>query len=445
MANHQIAILGAGESGIGAALLAKKQGYEVFVSDSGSIDDNMRKTLDEHAIPWEEGGHTQERINESAEVVKSPGIPDQMPVVTELKNKKIPVISEIELGSRYTDATLIGITGSNGKSTTTELTYHILKDSDYDVAMAGNIGRSFARTVAEENHNYYVLEVSSFQLDGIVQFHPHISVLLNITPDHLDRYNHKLANYIASKFRITKNQTADDFFIYCLDDANIGSYMQQHRISATQVPFSYETKLDYGAYVEDYRIILNLKTKMDMAIDSLPIKGKHNTYNSMAAGIASKLVGLRNETVRNSMMDFQSLAHRLEFVAKVGGIEFINDSKATNVNSAWYALETMNKPVIWIAGGQDKGNDYEILKPLVKEKVKAIVCMGEDNRKLHDAFAGIMNTLFNASSAEEAVQLAYNMASKDDVVLLSPACASFDLFDNFRDRGEKFMEAVLAL
>jgi UDP-N-acetylmuramoylalanine--D-glutamate ligase len=446
MTNQQIAILGAGESGIGAALLAKQRGYGVLVSDKGTISENFRQTLDQNGIEWEQGQHSTDTINRAAEVVKSPGMPDHVPVLEELRTNGIPVISEIEFASRFTDATIIGITGTNGKSTTTELTYKLLKDGDFNVAMAGNIGHSFARKVAEATYDYYVLEISSFQLDGIERFRPHIAVLLNITPDHLDRYNNKLANYIASKFRITENQTEDDYFIYCLDDDNITQHLNTTMAPrATEVPFSYTTPVSYGAYAKDGTIIFNLKTKMEMAIESLPIQGKHNTYNSMAAGIAGKLVGLRNEAVRNSMMDFEAIEHRLEFVAKVGGIEFINDSKATNINSAWYALETMKKPVIWIAGGQDKGNDYEILKPLVDEKVKAIVCLGEDNRKLHEAFSGLKSTLLNATTAEEAVQLAYRMASKGDVALLSPACASFDLFENFRDRGEKFKNAVYAL
>lgn len=445
MTKQHITILGAGESGIGAALLAKQQGYGVFVSDNGKIADSYRKTLEESGVEWEEGGHTQEKINQSVEVVKSPGIPDDVPVVMELRKNNIPVISEIEFASRFTDATIIGITGSNGKSTTTELTYHILKKNGYNVGMAGNIGESFARKVSKEKHDYYVLELSSFQLDGIERFKPHISVLLNITPDHLDRYDNKLENYIASKFRIAMNQTDDDYFVYCLDDENITGYLSKHEVSATKIPFSYDTPLDEGAYVEGENIIINIKNRMEMAIDNLPIKGKHNTYNSMAAGIAGRLVDLRKQAIRDSMIDFEGLEHRLEFVAKVRGIEFINDSKATNVNSAWYALETMEKPVVWIAGGQDKGNDYEVLKPAVRKNVRAIICLGKDNRKLHEAFSRNVDLMMNAESAQEAVQLAYKLAAKDDVVLLSPACASFDRYDNFRERGKRFKEAVLEL
>lgn len=447
--NKYIAILGAGESGVGAAVLAKKQGFDVFVSDKGLISDKYKEQLVEHAINFEESTHTLDKILKADEVIKSPGIPDKVELVQLLLEKEIPVISEIEFAGRYTNAKIIGITGSNGKTTTTMLTYHILKKAGLNVGVAGNIGDSFAYQVATKTFDYYVLELSSFQLDGITNFRPHIAILLNISPDHLDRYEYKLENYIKSKFRITKNQTADDYFIYCKDNELIADELQHINIpqglQAQQIPFSIKEQVEEGAYLNKEELIINLKNKsFNMSIHDLALNGKHNLYNSMASGISSRILELRKEVVRESLSDFQNVEHRLEHVGFINGVEFINDSKATNVNAVWYALESMKKKVIWIAGGVDKGNDYEELLPLIKDKVKALVCLGTDNSKLHAAFGDVID-VYDANNAMDAVKLSYKIAARDEVVLLSPACASFDLFENYEQRGYQFKSAVREL
>ncbi len=443
---NQIVILGAAESGVGAAYLAQQQGYEVFVSDFGAITDHYKKQLQDWSIRFEENQHTEAEILKAAEVVKSPGIPDKAPIIKKLKEKNIPVLSEIEFAGRYTDAKIVGITGSNGKTTTASLTYHILKNAGLNVGLAGNIGKSFAYQVATEKFDHYVLELSSFMLDDMYRFKVDIGVLLNITADHLDRYDYKLENYAASKFRITQNQTADDYFIYCADDAETIKGMDGRKIEAQQLPFSIKKKLEPGAYLDKDNIVINtLKEHFQMSINDLALQGKHNIYNSMASGIVAKVLELRNPVIRESMGSFRNIEHRLEFVAKISGISFINDSKATNVNSTWYALESMTTDVVLILGGVDKGNDYNMLKDLVKQKVKAIVCLGKDNRRIHDAFEDDVEIIVNTFSAQEAAQVAYHLAKKGDTVLLSPACASFDLFKNYEDRGRQFKQAVKEL
>jgi len=441
-----IAILGAGESGVGAAYLAQQQGYDVFVSDFGAIADNYKQQLTDWNIRFEENKHTEEEILKAGEVIKSPGIPDKAPVVKKVKEKNIPVISEIEFAGRYTDAKIIGITGSNGKTTTTSLTYHILKNAGLNVGLAGNIGKSFAYQVATEKFDTYVLELSSFMLDDMYQFKADIAVLLNITPDHLDRYEYKLENYAASKFRVTQNQTANDYFIYCADDPETIKGMAERSFAAQLLPFSIQKKIEPGAYLENDNIVINIHQQhFQMSITELALQGKHNVYNSMASGIVSKVLELRNPVIRESMGNFRSIEHRLESVGKISGISFINDSKATNVNSTWYALESMTSDVILILGGVDKGNDYSMLKSLVKQKVKAIVCLGKDNKRIHDAFEDVVDVIVNTYSAQEAAQVAYHLATKGDTVLLSPACASFDLFKNYEDRGRQFKQAVKEL
>jgi UDP-N-acetylmuramoylalanine--D-glutamate ligase len=441
-----IAILGAGESGVGAAVLAKKQGFSVFVSDFGKIKEKYKAVLEAEKIEWEEGTHTFDRVLGATEILKSPGIPDTVEIVKQAQEKSIPVISEIEFAGRYTNATLIGITGSNGKTTTTMLTYHILKKAGLNVGVAGNVGDSCAYQVATKDYEYYVLELSSFQLDGIKDFRTDVSILLNITPDHLDRYEYKFENYIDSKFRITMNQTEEDVFIFCKDDEAISTTLPNKKIRAKQIPFSIKEILEEGAYLNsNEEIVFNhINHPQTMSIHDLALNGKHNIYNSMAAGIASKVLDLRKEIVRESLTDFQNVAHRLEHICYVNGIEFINDSKATNVNAVWYALESINKPIVWIAGGVDKGNDYEELLELVKHKVKALVCMGVDNSKLVEAFGDVVD-VYETSSAREAVKLSYKLASKEELVLLSPACASFDLYDNYEERGLEFRKAVREL
>ncbi|HVS93103.1 MAG TPA: UDP-N-acetylmuramoyl-L-alanine--D-glutamate ligase [Mucilaginibacter sp.] len=443
---QKIVILGAGESGTGAAYLAKKVGYDVFVSDFGAIAENHKKQLTDWGIRFEENQHTEAEILKALEVVKSPGIPEKAPIVKKLREKGIPVISEIEFAGRYTNANIIGITGSNGKTTTTSLTYRILKNAGLNVGLAGNIGNSFAYQVATEQFDHYVLELSSFMLDDMYRFRVNIAVLLNITPDHLDRYDYKLENYAASKFRITQNQTADDYFIYCEDDPETIKVMEDKKIEAQQLPFSIKKKLSSGAYLDEDHIIINtIKGQFQMSINELALQGKHNIYNSMAAGIVARVLEIRNDSIRESMSNFRSIEHRLEFVAKISGISFVNDSKATNVNSTWYALESMTTDVVLILGGVDKGNDYSMLNELVKQKVKAIVCLGKDNRRIHDAFEDMVDIIVNTFSAQEAVQVAYHLAKKGDTVLLSPACASFDLFKNYEDRGAQFKQAVKEL
>lgn len=441
-----IAILGAGESGVGAAVLAKKQGFSVFVSDFGKIKEKYKTILSKEKIGWEEGTHTFDKILGATEIVKSPGIPDTIDIVKQAKEKSIPVISEIEFAGRYTNATLIGITGSNGKTTTTMLTYHILKKAGLNVGVAGNVGDSFAYQVATENFEYYVLELSSFQLDGIKEFRTDVAILLNITPDHLDRYDYKFENYIDSKFRIAMNQLEQDVFIYCLDDEAISTTLPTKNIKAKLFPFSIKEKVEQGAYLNDKEEIVfnHINQPQTMSIHDLALNGKHNIYNSMAAGIATKVLDLRKEIVRESLSDFQNVEHRLEHICYVNGIEFINDSKATNVNAVWYALESINKPIVWIAGGVDKGNDYEELIPLVKEKVKALVCLGVDNTKIKEAFSDVVD-VYETNNAKDAVKLSYKLGTKGDLVLLSPACASFDLFDNYEERGLEFRKAVREL
>jgi len=444
-----IVILGAGESGVGAALLAQKEGYAVFVSDFGPIADHYKKDLEHAAISFEENGHSEERILTASEVVKSPGIPDKAPIIKKLIENKIPILSEIEFAGRYSKAKMICITGSNGKSTTTMLTYHILKNAGLNIGLAGNIGKSFARQVAFENFDYYVLEISSFMLDNMYDFKADIAVLLNITPDHLDRYDYKMENYSDSKFRIIQNQKQGDVFIYCADDEETQKGLLKHQINADTFPFSIEKTLDHGAFLQDDHITLTLHHKnqesFTMSIKDLALQGKHNIYNSMASGIVAKVLELRNETIRESMASFTNIEHRLEHVARISGIDFINDSKATNVNSTWYALESMPGEVVLILGGVDKGNDYNMLKDLVKSKVKAIVCLGKDNKRIHEAFEDDVEVIVNTFSANEAVQIAYHLATKGNTVLLSPACASFDLFKNYEDRGNQFKKAVKEL
>jgi UDP-N-acetylmuramoylalanine--D-glutamate ligase len=443
---NKIAILGAGESGVGAAYLAQQQGYNVFVSDFGAIADSYKKQLEDWNIRFEENKHTEAEILSAIEVVKSPGIPEKAPIVKKLKEKNIPVISEIEFAGRYTDAKIIGITGSNGKTTTTSLTYHILKNAGLNVGLAGNIGKSFAYQVATEKFDTYVLELSSFMLDDMYQFKSDIAVLLNITPDHLDRYDYKLENYAASKFRVTQNQTANDYFIYCADDPETIKGMAERSFTAQLLPFSIQKKIEPGAYLEKDNIVINTpKEHFKMSINDLALQGKHNIYNSMASGIVAKVLELRDPVIRESMGNFKSIEHRLESVGKISGISFINDSKATNVNSTWYALESMTSDVILILGGVDKGNDYGMLKSLVKQKVKAIVCLGKDNKRIHEAFEDVVEVIVNTHSAQEAATVAYHLATKGDTVLLSPACASFDLFKNYEDRGRQFKQAVKEL
>jgi len=448
-AEKYIVVLGAGESGTGAAILAQKKGYAVFVSDFGPIGDQYKKELEQAGIPFEENQHTEERILIASEVIKSPGIPDKAPIVKKLLQKNIVIISEIEFAARYTSAKLICITGSNGKTTTTMLTYYILKNAGLNVGLAGNIGKSFAKQVAFEDFEYYVLEISSFMLDNMYSFKADIAVLLNITPDHLDRYEYNMENYADSKFRIIQNQQQDDVFIYCADDEEIKKGLAKRKINSKTYPFSIENTLNTGAFLQGEQIIINLhhtnQELLTMSMNDLALQGKHNIYNSMASGIAAKALELRNETIRESMGSFTNIEHRLEHVAKISGIDFINDSKATNVNSTWYALESIPGEVVLILGGVDKGNDYGMLKDLVKSKVKSIVCLGKDNKKIHEAFEDDVEVIVNTFSANEAVQIAYYLAKKGDTVLLSPACASFDLFKNYEDRGNQFKKAVKEL
>jgi UDP-N-acetylmuramoylalanine--D-glutamate ligase len=444
----RLVILGGGESGAGTAILAKKKGFDVFLSDKGKLKDSYKEVLSQNEIKWEEEKHTEELILNADEVVKSPGIPEKAPLIQKLMEKKIPVISEIEFAGRYTNAKKICITGSNGKTTTTLLTYHILKKAGLNVGLGGNVGKSFAMQVATQEFDYYVLELSSFQLDGMFEFKADIAILLNITPDHLDRYDYKFENYANSKFRIIQNQTEQDAFIYCMDDKEIEKGIKGRNIKAKQYPFSIKEKAEPGAYLnEENQVVINTNhiNPLFMTIQELALQGKHNIYNSMAAGVAGKLVEIRKDTIRESLSDFHNIDHRLEVVGNVHGIEFINDSKATNVNSTWYALESMSNPVILILGGVDKGNDYSMLNDLVKEKVKAIICLGTDNKKIIKAFGNIVDTITEANSAKEAVAQAYKLGKKGDTVLLSPACASFDLFENYEDRGVQFKQAVRAL
>jgi UDP-N-acetylmuramoylalanine--D-glutamate ligase len=441
--SKKLVILGAGESGTGTAVLAKAKGWNVFVSDLGQIQDVYQHELNENGIQWEEGKHTEALILDADEIVKSPGIPDKAPMVVVARGKGIPIISEIEFAGRYTQAKMICISGTNGKTTTTLLTYHILKNAGLNVGLAGNIGKSFARQVALENHDIYVLEVSSFQLDGNFNFRAHISVLTNITPDHLDRYDYDISKYAGSKFRLTLNQQAEDYFIYCADDSISQEYMHLKTGNATLLPFSVKNSCAPGAYVTNNTLhIQHNKQNITINMEEISLRGIHNTYNSMAAAVVASLLDVRKESIRESLCNFQNAEHRLEFINRVNGVEYINDSKATNVNSAWYALESMEKPVVWIAGGVDKGNNYKELKALVKDKVRYIICLGLDNIKIHQAFQDDVDMIINTMSAKEAVHVASRLAQKGDCVLLSPACASFDLFDNYEDRGRQFKEAV---
>ncbi|NEW82024.1 MAG: UDP-N-acetylmuramoyl-L-alanine--D-glutamate ligase [Mariniphaga sp.] len=443
MAKNKLVILGGGESGVGAAVLGAKKGYEVFVSDFGEIKMEYKLVLDQHGLNYEENQHTEELILDATLVVKSPGIPDKAPIVIKLHRKNIPVISEIEFAGRYTTAKTICITGSNGKTTTTLLTYEVLKRAGLKVGLAGNVGKSFALQVAEDDFDYYVIELSSFQLDGMFDFRADIAVLLNITPDHLDRYDYKMQNYTNSKLRITQNLRPEDWFVYCADDPIIQEELKKRDIKAKMAPFSIMQVLKEGGWVENEIMKLNVNNNtFDMTIYELALQGKHNLNNSMAAGISGSILNLRKEGIRECLSDFQGVEHRLERFLRVHNIEFINDSKATNINSVWYALESMNTPVVWIVGGIDKGNDYSQLFDLVKEKVKAIVCLGKDNSKIITAFDGKVKQIVDTKSIEEAVRSAYFLAEKGDTVLLSPACASFDLFKNYEERGRQFKEAV---
>ncbi len=443
----RLVILGAGESGIGAALLGKKQGFDVFVSDGGQIKDIYKQELAVNQIPFEEGHHSWDIILGADEIVKSPGIPEKSELMKKVRERGVPVISEIELAWRFSkDKKIIAITGSNGKSTTTALTHHIFRTAGLNAALVGNIGVSYAKQVALEPADYYIIEVSSFQLDDIVEFKPNVAILLNITPDHLDRYDYKMENYAASKFRIAMNQTKEDYFIYCKDDPEIRKYLSTKPIFSEPIPFSIMEPLNEGGFIANDQVNIQVKDEpVIMSMYDLALKGKHNLYNSMAAGIAGRTMDIRKEKIRESLSTFSSLEHRMEYVATVRGVDFINDSKATNVNSVWFALESMERPVILIMGGVDKGNDYSAIRDLVREKVKAIVCLGVDNRPIHEALSKDMEVMVNTDNMKDAVAAAFQLSSKGDVVLLSPACASFDLFKNYEERGRQFKEAVREL
>ena len=439
----RLVILGGGESGVGTAILGKKKGYEVFVSDFGKIKNNYKEVLGINNLEWEEEKHTEDLILNADVVMKSPGIPDKSPIVKALKKKGVPIISEIEFAYKFNEVETIGITGSNGKTTTTMLTHHLLKQGSLNVGLAGNIGKSFAWQVAENKHEGYVLELSSFQLDGIKKYRPHIAVITNISPDHLDRYEYKYEKYIEAKFRITMNQTADDYLVYDADDEAIANWLKDNKTKAKKVPFSLTKELKGGIYVKDNTIVSNLTNEeFTMPINELSLEGKHNVKNAMAATAVAQLMRIRKETIRESLSNFQGVEHRLEKVLKIQNVQYINDSKATNINSTFFALDSMNTPTVWIVGGVDKGNDYNELMPLVREKVKAIVCLGVDNKKIMDAFGNVVDVMVETTSMQEAVKIAQKLAEKGDTVLLSPACASFDLFENYEDRGKQFKNAV---
>lgn len=443
---QRLVVLGAGESGVGAAVLGKENGYEVFVSDRGPVKEKYRDVLEQTGIEWEEGGHTEARLLQADLCVKSPGIPDTVPLLMQMRESGIPVISEIEFGSWFTEATLVAITGSNGKTTTAMLTYHLLREGGLDVGLAGNIGDSFALKVVREPRQYYVLEVSSFQLDGIRSFHPHIAVITNITPDHLDRYENQMELYVRAKLRIFENQVAGDHFIYDLDDPVLAPRIDPGQMRPRVWPFSLERALPRGASLEGDTIAIRTdNTEMTMNTDSLALEGMHNVKNTMAAATVARLLGIRKESIRESVANFQGAPHRLEKVLKIQRVQYVNDSKATNVNATYYALESMKTPVVWIVGGVDKGNDYRSLLPLVREKVRAIICLGLDNTRIAEAFGNVVDLLVETYGMTEAVQVAYKIAQKGDTVLLSPACASFDLFQNYQDRGDQFKAAVKAL
>jgi len=439
----KIVVLGGGESGCGAAYLAKKKGLEVFLSDKGAIKDNYKQFLTENEIEFEEENHDEARILSADWIVKSPGIPKKADIIHKIHMKGIRISSEIEFASEFTNAKIIAITGSNGKTTTTSLIYYILKSDGMNVGLGGNIGYSFAKQVADENHEYYVLEVSSFQLDDIQNFRPYISLLLNLSKDHLDQYNYNYEEYAMAKFRIAENQENDNFFIYNKDDEMSKNILEKFEIKAKMIPFSTKEKLKEGGFIDDEELIVNLKDKFSMKIDELSLMGNHNVANSLAASIAGKILQINNESIRNSLMTFQAVEHRLELVTEIDGVKFINDSKATNVNATYYALESMKTPTVWIVGGQDKGNDYSEIENLVKRKVKAIICLGLDNQKIIDFFRDKKEFIYDTSSMEEAVKISQSLAKNGDTVLLSPCCASFDLFKNYEDRGNQFKEQVL--
>jgi len=439
----RLVILGGGESGVGTAILGRKKGYDVFVSDFGKIKDNYKEVLTINGIKWEEETHTEKKILNADVVMKSPGIPDKSPIVKKLVEAKIPVISEIEFAAPFTKATTIGITGSNGKTTTTMLTYHLLKSAGLNVGLGGNIGKSFAWQVAEDKFDVYVLELSSFQLDGIINYKPHIAILLNISPDHLDRYDYKYEKYINSKFRITMNQTEEDYFIYDADDEAIADWMKNNKIKARTIPFSLTKTFENGAFIKQNKMEINInEEEFIMETESIALEGKHNLKNAMAATSVAKLMQIRKATIRESLSNFQGVEHRLEKVLKIQNVQYINDSKATNVNATFFALDSMNVPTVWIVGGVDKGNDYSELMSLVREKVKAIVCLGVDNKKIIDAFGNVVDVMIEVGSMSDAVKMAQRLTEKGDAVLLSPACASFDLFENYEDRGRQFKQAV---
>ncbi|MFC6096980.1 UDP-N-acetylmuramoyl-L-alanine--D-glutamate ligase [Flavobacterium qiangtangense] len=440
---QRLVILGGGESGVGTAILGKKKGYDVFVSDFGKIKNNYKEVLGLHGVKWEEEKHTEDLILNADVVMKSPGIPDKSPMVKRILEKGIKVISEIEFAIPYTKALTVGITGSNGKTTTTMLTYHLLKQGGINVGLAGNIGKSFAWQVADDKHDVYVLELSSFQLDGIIDYKPHIAIITNISPDHLDRYDYDYGKYIAAKFRITENQTEEDFLIYDADDEAITNWLKMNKTKAQLLPFSMTKTFENGAFATEENIYININNEeFVMPQDKLALEGKHNVKNAMAASTVAQLLRIRKSTIRESLSDFQGVEHRLEKVLKIQNVQYVNDSKATNVNAAFYALDSMNTPTVWIVGGVDKGNDYAELMPLVREKVKAIICLGIDNKKIIDAFGDVVDEMIEAQNMVDAVKLAQRMTEKGDTVLLSPACASFDLFENYEDRGRQFKQAV---
>jgi UDP-N-acetylmuramoylalanine--D-glutamate ligase len=441
----RLVILGGGESGVGTAILGKSKGYDVFVSDFGKIKDHYKQVLIENKIAWEEEKHTEELILNADVVMKSPGIPEKKSaIVIKLVEKGVPVISEIEFAAPFTKAITIGITGSNGKTTTTMLTYHLLKSAGLNVGLGGNIGKSFAWQVADDPYDSYVLEISSFQLDGIIDYKPHIAIITNISPDHLDRYDYKYENYIASKFRITMNQTEDDYLIYDADDEAISEWFKNNKTKAQLIPFSLTQTIETGAFIKEKTMEVNIinEEEFTMETETMALEGKHNMKNAMAATSVAKLMEIRNATIRESLSNFQGVEHRLEKVLKIQNVQYINDSKATNVNATFFALDSMNTPTVWIVGGVDKGNDYNELMSMVREKVKAIICLGVDNKKIIDMFGNVVDMMIEVNNMEDAVNMAQRLSEKGDTVLLSPACASFDLFENYEDRGNQFKQAV---
>jgi len=442
MTKQRLVILGGGESGVGTAILGTAKGFDVFVSDKGVIKDKYKQVLIHNEIEWEEEVHTESKILNADIVMKSPGIPDKAPLVKQIRKNGIKVVSEIEFAAKYTNATIVGITGSNGKTTSASLTHHILTQ-ELEVGLAGNIGDSFAKQILEEDYPNYVLEISSFQLDDIIDFKPHIAVITNITPDHLDRYNYQFENYIASKFRIALNQTKDDYLIYDADDQVILDWLEKHPVQSTLLPFSLVKKIENGAYLEKGRIKITIdNNQIDMPTKDLALQGTHNIKNAMAASTVAHLLRIRKQTIRESLENFHGVEHRLENVLKINKVQYINDSKATNVNATYYALESMDAPTVWIVGGQDKGNNYQELYPFVNEKVKAIICLGLDNEKLLENFRSMVDVIVETQYMSEAIKIAYKIAEAGDNVLLSPACASFDLFENYEDRGRQFKDAV---